>query len=50
MEEIKIGNQIWMTENLNVEKFCNGDSIPQAETDDEWEYAYNFIFLSFING
>jgi uncharacterized protein (TIGR02145 family) len=39
MEEIKIGNQIWMTENLNVEKFCNGDSIPQAETDDEWEYA-----------
>ena len=39
MAEIKIGNQIWMTDNLNVEKFSNGDPIPQAETDEEWEYA-----------
>ncbi len=27
MEEIKIGNQIWMQHNLNVETFRNGDTI-----------------------
>jgi uncharacterized protein (TIGR02145 family) len=35
-EEIKIGNQIWMTKNLNLDKFRNGDSIPQAKTAEEW--------------
>lgn len=38
-KEIKIGNQIWMTQNLNVEKFKNGDSIPQAKNDEEWKLA-----------
>lgn len=29
-EEVTIGKQIWMTENLNVDKFRNGDySVPQ---------------------
>jgi uncharacterized protein (TIGR02145 family) len=32
-----IGNQVWMTENLNVDKFRNGDSIPEAKTEGEWE-------------
>jgi uncharacterized protein (TIGR02145 family) len=36
---IKIGNQIWMTENLNVDRFRNGDLIPEAKTADEWEKA-----------
>ena len=36
---VKIGNQIWMTENLNVERFRNGDSIPQAKTNEEWDRA-----------
>lgn len=39
MKEVKIGNQIWMTENLNVDKFRNGDSIPQAKTNEEWKKA-----------
>jgi uncharacterized protein (TIGR02145 family) len=36
-KEVKIGTQVWMVENLNVEKFRNGDSIPEAKTDEEWE-------------
>ncbi len=36
---VKIGNQIWMTENLNVDRFRNGDLIPEAKTVDEWELA-----------
>jgi uncharacterized protein (TIGR02145 family) len=37
--EVKIGNQIWMAENLNVDYFRNGDSIPNAITSDDWRYA-----------
>lgn len=37
--EVKIGKQIWMTENLNVDKFRNGDLIQHAKTTDEWEKA-----------
>lgn len=36
---IQIGNQVWMTENLNVDKFRNGDPIPHAKTSAEWEKA-----------
>ena len=39
MKEIKIGTQIWMSENLNVDCFSNGDSIPEAKTKDEWAAA-----------
>lgn len=37
--EVKIGNQIWATENLNVDKFRNDDIIPQAKTNGEWKNA-----------
>jgi uncharacterized protein (TIGR02145 family) len=33
---VKIVNQEWMAENLNVSHFRNGDLIPEARTDDEW--------------
>ena len=36
---IKIGNQIWMAENLNVEHFNNGDSIPEIKNNEEWVQA-----------
>ena len=36
---VKIGNQTWMAENLNVSTFRNGDPIPQAKTNKEWELA-----------
>jgi uncharacterized protein (TIGR02145 family) len=38
-KEVKIGNQVWMSENLNVDKFRNGDPIPEAKTEEEWVKA-----------
>ena len=38
-EEIKIGTQIWMSENLNISHFRNGDIIPEAKTAEEWKEA-----------
>lgn len=34
--EVTIGSQVWMTQNLNVDKFSNGDPIPEAKSDEEW--------------
>lgn len=39
IENVRIGDQIWMSKNLNVGYFRNGDIIPQAKTDEEWEDA-----------
>jgi uncharacterized protein (TIGR02145 family) len=39
MEEIKIGDQIWSVKNLDVDTFRNGDPIPHAATDKQWEEA-----------
>ena len=37
--QVSIGKQVWMGENLNVDKFRNGDPIPEAKTDEEWKKA-----------
>ncbi len=39
-DQVRIGNQIWMTQNLNVSTFRNGDTIPEAKTIKEWRF-YN---------
>jgi uncharacterized protein (TIGR02145 family) len=36
---VKIGNQVWMTENLNVDRFQNGDIILEAKSTEEWGQA-----------
>jgi uncharacterized protein (TIGR02145 family) len=41
LRQVRIGSQIWATENLNVIKFRNGDPIPEVKSNDEW--------ASFIN-
>ena len=38
-QSVTIGNQVWMTKNLQVDKFRNGDAIPQAKTNQEWKVA-----------
>lgn len=38
-QNVMIGDQIWMSKNLNVTSFRNGDAIPEAKTEKEWEYA-----------
>ncbi len=39
-ESVKIGNQEWMVQNLNVCVFRNGDIIPEAKTPDQWINYY----------
>ena len=38
-EKVRIGDQVWMAKNLNVDRFRNGDIIPEARTADEWMLA-----------
>jgi uncharacterized protein (TIGR02145 family) len=37
IKSIKIGDQKWMAENLNVSHFRNGDSIPEVRSAAEWK-------------
>jgi uncharacterized protein (TIGR02145 family) len=37
---VEINGQVWMAENLSVQKFRNGDPIPLAESEYEWNRAY----------
>lgn len=39
MKDVTIDKQVWMSENLNVEKFRNGDRIPESKSDEEWQKA-----------
>jgi uncharacterized protein (TIGR02145 family) len=36
---VTIGTQVWMTKNLDVSTFRNGDPIPEVKTDEEWKRA-----------
>ena len=39
IKEVKIGDQVWSANNLDVTTFSNGDSIPQAQTKEQWDKA-----------
>ena len=39
--EIKIGQQIWMVENLNISNFKNGELIKEAQSDSDWLDSLN---------
>jgi uncharacterized protein (TIGR02145 family) len=41
IKEVTIGQQVWMTENLDTEKFQNGDPILQARSSGEWKAYAN---------
>ncbi|MCG9910167.1 MAG: fibrobacter succinogenes major paralogous domain-containing protein [Flavobacteriales bacterium] len=36
---VTIGSQVWMTENLNINTFRNGEKIPEAKTAADWALA-----------
>jgi uncharacterized protein (TIGR02145 family) len=36
---VKIGTQEWLSKNLNVDHFANGDPIPEAKTEEDWKRA-----------
>jgi uncharacterized protein (TIGR02145 family) len=38
-QTVTIGTQVWMTKNLDVVTFRNGDLIPEAKTGEEWAKA-----------
>lgn len=38
-QTVTIGKQVWMTKNLDVSMFRNGDPIPEAKTEEEWTKA-----------
>jgi len=40
-ENVEIGAQVWMKNNLSVSHFTNGDKIAQATTDADWSDAYS---------
>jgi uncharacterized protein (TIGR02145 family) len=37
IKSVKIGNQVWMVENLNVDHYRNGDPIPTGLSNAQWE-------------
>lgn len=38
-ESITFDQQVWMSKNLDVSTFANGEPIPEAKTDEEWKKA-----------
>lgn len=47
--EVKIGNQVWMVENLKVTHFNNGDSIPNLDTNDLWAACTSAAYCWYNN-
>jgi uncharacterized protein (TIGR02145 family) len=46
---IKIGNQVWMTENLKVTRYRNGDAIPYVTNNSSWEALTSGAYCHYSN-
>ncbi len=47
---VRIGDQIWMAENLRVSKYNNGDAIPTGLSDGEWENTTDGAYAIYPHG
>ncbi len=54
IKTVKIGTQVWSTENLDVDHYRNGDIIPEVQDPDEWSKlttgAWCYYYNQSING
>ena len=48
-QTIKIGNQWWMTENLKVTRYRNGDTIPNVWDDFKWDQLSTGAYCAYDN-
>jgi uncharacterized protein (TIGR02145 family) len=46
---VKIGSQLWMTENLKTTRYRNGDTIPCVTDNDEWEILASGAYCEYDN-
>lgn len=46
---VKIGNQVWMAENLRVTRYNNGDSITNPLDDVSWKFSYVGAWSNYVN-
>jgi uncharacterized protein (TIGR02145 family) len=49
IKSVKIGNQVWMAENLNVDRYRNGDPINTGLTDQQWKVTTQGAFAIYDN-
>jgi uncharacterized protein (TIGR02145 family) len=49
MEIVKIGDQEWMSENLNIDHYQNGDPIPEVKDAKEWELLKTGAWCNYRN-
>ena len=47
--EIKIGDQTWITKNLDVSAYKNGDAIPQVQDEEEWANLSTGAWCYYLN-
>ena len=48
-ETVQIGHQVWMSENLKVTHYNNGDAIPKLEANDEWADVHQEGYCNYDN-
>lgn len=46
---VRIGNQVWMAENLKVTHYCNGDLIPNITDRDTWSALTTGAYCNYNN-
>jgi uncharacterized protein (TIGR02145 family) len=49
VNEVQIGNQIWMSKNLNVSRYRNGDPIPEVTDPVQWRYLTSGAWCYYNN-